>query len=86
MQLLIQSGITVIRDLIRPTLYQHNVALSVRVIENLKIHIFHGCLPIQWQNVINTGVIDDDVYAISNTQVCFEHDFELDILRILILP
>ena len=79
MQLLIQTGNTVIRDLIQPTVYQHDVALSVRVIENLKKHIFHECLPIQWQNVINVGVIDDDVYAISNIQVWFEHDFVVDL-------
>ena len=53
MQLLILTGITVIRDLIQPTVYQHDVALSVRVIENFKKHIFHECLPIQCQNVVN---------------------------------
>ena len=31
----------------QPTIYQHDVALSVRVIENVKKHISHECLPIQ---------------------------------------
>ena len=47
----------------------------------MKKHIFHECLPIQWQNVINAGVIDDDVYEISNIQVWFEHDFVVDLNR-----
>ena len=57
--------------------YNPIISIILLVINNVLYP--YKCLPIQWQNVINAGVIDDDVYEISNIQVWFEHDFVVDL-------